>query len=99
MTVMCVYVSINEQMVDEFIKVTTANHLESVKEPGNFRFDLVQQVDDPTKFMIYEAFESEEAAAAHKKTPHYFAWRDAVKDMMSEPRYGVKYVLLKPDLK
>lgn len=99
MTVTCVFVNVKPEMVHEFIKVTTANHLASVKEPGNFRFDLVQQADNPTQFMIYEAYINEDAAAAHKNTTHYFQWREAVKDMMQEPRYGVKYVLLQPDLR
>ncbi|HLN19876.1 MAG TPA: antibiotic biosynthesis monooxygenase [Bacteroidales bacterium] len=99
MTVTCVYVHVKPEMIDEFIKVTSANHMESVKEPGNFRFDFVQQADDPSKFMIFEAYETDEAAAAHKSTPHYFVWRDAVKDMMHEPRYGVKYNIIQPKKK
>jgi autoinducer 2-degrading protein len=82
--------------VEKFIEATTANHFESVNEPGNIRFDLLQQPDDPSRFMIYEAYENEEAAAAHKNTSHYFEWRDAVKDMMEEPRKGVKYKIIQP---
>lgn len=96
MIVTCVYVHVKEEAVGEFIRATTANHLESVKEPGNLRFDLVQQADDPTRFMIYEAYESDEASAAHKNTPHYLAWREEVADMMAEARKGVKYNILEP---
>jgi autoinducer 2-degrading protein len=96
MTVTCVYVHVKPESIDEFIRITTANHLESVKEPGNLRFDLLQQPDDPAKFMIYEAYESEENAVAHKNTAHYLAWRDAAKEMMAEQRYGVKYRILQP---
>lgn len=99
MIVNCIFVNVKPHSVEDFIKVTTVNHLESVKEPGNFRFDLVQQADDPTHFMLYEAYKNEEAAADHKNTAHYLQWREAVKDMMQEPRYGVKYVLLQPELK
>ncbi|HPA87569.1 MAG TPA: antibiotic biosynthesis monooxygenase, partial [Bacteroidales bacterium] len=52
--------------------------------------------DDPSRFMIYEAYESEAAVAAHKETPHYLKWRDTVKDMMAEPRYGIKYYIIEP---
>ena len=96
MTVTCVYVHVKAGAVEEFIEATTANHSESVKEPGNIRFDLIQQPDDPSRFMIYEVYETEEAAAAHKNTNHYLVWRDAVKDMMEEPRKGVKYKIIQP---
>jgi (4S)-4-hydroxy-5-phosphonooxypentane-2,3-dione isomerase len=94
MTATCVHIHVKPESVEEFIRITTANHLESVKEPGNLRFDLLQQPDDPFRFMIYEVYELEEQAAAHKNTAHYLSWRDAVKDMMAEPRFGVKYNVL-----
>ncbi len=97
MIVTCVHIHIKPESLAEFIQASTENHLESVKEPGNIRFDFVQQVDDPCRFMLYEAYISEEAAAAHKNTPHYLRWRDRVQDMMVEPRKGVKYNILKPD--
>jgi len=96
MIVTCVYVHVKPEMVDEFIRATTENHLGSVQEPGNLRFDFLQQADDPCRFMIYEAYESDEAAAAHKNTPHYQKWRAAVENMMAEPRKGVKYNILQP---
>jgi autoinducer 2-degrading protein len=96
MIVTCVHVHVKPESVQEFIKASTANHLASVKEPGNLRFDFVQQADDPFRFMIYEAYESDEAAAQHKNTPHYFQWRDTVQTMMAEPRKGVKYNILQP---
>ena len=96
MTISCVYVHVKTEDVNEFIEATKANHFESVKEPGNLRFDLLQQSDVASRFMIYEAYESEEAAAAHKNTAHYLKWRNAVKDMMAEPRHGVKYNIIEP---
>jgi len=96
MIVTCVHVHVKPESVKEFIAASTANHLESVKEKGNLRFDFVQQADDPCRFMIYEAYESDDAAAAHKSTPHYLRWRDVVRDMMAEPRNGVKYIILQP---
>lgn len=99
MIVTCVHLNVKPDSVKSFIDVTVANHLESVKEPGNLRFDFIQQTDDPNRFMLYEAYESEEAAAAHKNTPHYIRWRDAVKDYMAEPRQGVRYNIIEPNPK
>jgi len=96
MLVNCVYIHVKSEVIRKFLDVTVANQRESVKEPGNLRFDLIQQADDPCRFMLYEAYESEDAAANHKITPHYLKWRDAVKDFMAEPRFGVKYKILEP---
>ena len=96
MIVTCVYVHVKPESVDDFIKASEANHLESVKESGNIRFDLIQQADDPSRFMFYEAYESEEAASAHKNTEHYLKWRDTVQEMMAEPRKGVRYNIIQP---
>ena len=97
MIVTCVYINVKSEEVDSFIDATVANHLESVREPGNLRFDLIQEVDDPCHFMIYEAYDSEAAAANHKTTAHYLRWRDLVKDSMVEPRRGVRYNIIEPN--
>lgn len=99
MIVTCVYVSVKSEAVNDFIAASFENHNSSVREPGNLRFDFVQQADDPTRFMLYEAYDSDEAAAAHKNTPHYLKWRDTVAGMMAEPRKGVKYNILQPSFK
>ncbi len=96
MIVTCVYVHVKPDVIQDFIAATTANHLESIKEPGNLRFDFIQQADDPSRFMIYEAYVSEEAAAAHKTTLHYMRWRDTVSDFMAEPRMGIRYNVIQP---
>lgn len=96
MIVTCVYVHVKPEAVEKFIQASTENHLESIKEPGNLRFDFSRQADDPYRFLIYEAYESEEAAVKHKNTSHYLKWRDTVQDMMAEPRKGVKYNILQP---
>ena len=96
MIVTCVYVTVKPEKTEAFIAASVENHTNSVKEPGNLRFDFIQQADDPARFMLYEAYESEEAAAAHKSTPHYLKWRDTVAGMMAEPRKGVKYKILQP---
>jgi autoinducer 2-degrading protein len=96
MIVTCVYIHVKHDVINRFVEITTANHLKSVEEPGNLSFDLIQKADDPDRFMLYEAYESEEAAAAHKNTEHYLKWRDLVSDMMAEPRAGVRYNIIQP---
>jgi (4S)-4-hydroxy-5-phosphonooxypentane-2,3-dione isomerase len=96
MIVTCVHVHVKPGNIQDFIDATTVNHRESVREPGNLRFDFIQQSDDPCRFMIYEAYVSEEASLAHKTTPHYLKWRDTVGEWMAEPRKGVKYNSIVP---
>lgn len=96
MVVTSVLVHLKTEHVDDFIRATIKNHENSIKEKGNMRFDILQSSDDPTRFMLYEAYDSAESAAAHKKTAHYNAWRDAVADWMAEPRKGIAYKAIKP---
>ncbi|MBN1443748.1 MAG: antibiotic biosynthesis monooxygenase [Planctomycetes bacterium] len=96
MIVTCVLVRVKPDRVDEFIQATIRNHEASIQEPGNLRFDVLQSTEDPTRFTLYEAYESQEAAAAHKQTPHYIQWRDAVADWMAEPRVGKPHGVIRP---
>jgi autoinducer 2-degrading protein len=96
MLVTFVYVHVKEEYVDDFIQISRVNHQHSIKEPGNLRFDVLQQADDPTRFVFYEAYESEAAAAAHKNTPHYLKWKETVAEWMAEPRQGVKHLIISP---
>jgi autoinducer 2-degrading protein len=89
MHVTLVHVRVKPTRLADFILATRENHQASVKEAGNRRFDVLQSPDDPTRFVFYEAYATAETAAAHKQTPHYLAWRDAVAEMMAEPRRGV----------
>lgn len=88
MHVTLVHVRVKPEAVDAFIAATLANHEASIEEAGNRRFDVLQAPDDPTRFILYEAYLSADDAAAHKATAHYLAWRDAVADLMAEPRRG-----------
>lgn len=81
----------------QFIMATKENHENSVKEPGNLRFDILQDAQDPNKFVLYEAYATEEAVAKHKETAHYLKWRDTVAPMMAKPREGIKHALLFPE--
>lgn len=89
MHVTLVHVRVRPEAIDAFIAATRTNHEASVREPGNRRFDILQTPDDPTRFVLYEAYAAAADAAAHKTTDHYLAWRDAVADMMAEPRQGM----------
>lgn len=77
--------------VDDFIAATKLNHEGSIQESGNLRFDVLRLDEDATRFILYEAYVSEEDAAAHKNTPHYLKWRETVADWMASPRQGVLY--------
>lgn len=91
MQVTIVYVHVKQEHIAEFIEATRKNHEASVQEPGNLRFDVIQSIDEQTRFVLYEAYDSEEAVVAHKQTVHYQVWRDTVADWMAEPRRGVSY--------
>jgi autoinducer 2-degrading protein len=97
MLVVHVHVHVKPEYVEPFKQATIANARESVKEPGIARFDCVQQQDDPTRFVLVEAYRTSEAPAAHKETRHYQTWRDAVAPMMAEPRASVKFRNLFPE--
>ena len=96
MHVTLVHVHVKQDRLADFIEACRANHVGSVEEPGNRRFDVLQDAAEPTRFILYEAYADGDAAAAHKQTPHYLAWRDAVAEMMAEPRKGVPYTGLFP---
>ena len=96
MIVTCVYIHVLPEKINAFIEATIENQKESVKEPGNLRFDFIQQEEHPDRFMLYEAFESEAAVLNHKKTAHYLKWRDYVQDFMAEQRYGIKHKVIAP---
>ena len=97
MLVVHVHVHVKPEFVEPFKQATLANARESIKEPGIARFDFAQRQDDPTRFVLTEAYRSAEAPAAHKETPHYLVWRDAVAPMMAEPRAAVKFGTVFPE--
>ena len=97
MLIVHVHVHVKRECVEAFKEVTLANARESVKESGIARFDVTQQQDDPTRFVLVEAYRTPQAPAAHKETRHYQVWRDAVAPMMAEPRASVKFGNLFPD--
>ncbi|WP_127587404.1 antibiotic biosynthesis monooxygenase [Paenibacillus koleovorans] len=96
MIVTIVKVYVKPQHVEDFIAATVENHQGSVQEPGNLRFDILQHRDEECIFSLYEAYESEEAAARHKETAHYLRWRDAVAPWMAKPREGTPHRIIAP---
>lgn len=98
MIVTVVHVKVRPERVEEFIRATIENHRESVKEPGNLRFDVLRNDAEPNRFLLYEAYENEEKAAAHKLTAHYLKWRETVESWMASPREGIRHTAIVPDL-
>ncbi len=91
MLVVHIQVHVKPECVEAFKAATLANARASLQEPGIARFDVVQQQDDPTRFVFVEVYRDANAAAAHKETKHYPIWRDTVAPMMAEPRQSVKF--------
>jgi (4S)-4-hydroxy-5-phosphonooxypentane-2,3-dione isomerase len=91
MLIVHVFVHVKPESVEAFRAATLENARNSVREPGVVRFDVVQQDDDPNRFLLMEIYRTPEDPARHKETAHYAAWRDAVESMMAEPRRSVKY--------
>lgn len=91
MFIVHVFVRLKPGTEDAFKSATVENARNSVTEPGIARFDVMQQQDDPTRFVLVEVYRTEADAGRHKETDHYRKWRDGVADMMAEPRSSVKY--------
>jgi quinol monooxygenase YgiN len=96
MLIVHVSVFVKPHFVDAFKAATVENARQSVQEPGIARFDVVQQSDDPTRFVLVEVYRSSDAAAAHKETKHYQVWRDTVAEMMAQPRSSTKFANVFP---
>jgi (4S)-4-hydroxy-5-phosphonooxypentane-2,3-dione isomerase len=86
-----VHVHVRPEHIESFKNATLANARASVREPGIARFDVLQQADDPARFVLVEIYRTPDAPAAHKETAHYATWRDTVAPMMAEPRTSVKF--------
>jgi (4S)-4-hydroxy-5-phosphonooxypentane-2,3-dione isomerase len=96
MLIVHVHMKVKPDFIEDFRNATVANARASREEPGIARFDVLQQSDDPRRFVLVEAYRTADAPAAHKETAHYKTWRDTVADMMAEPRQSVKFTNLDP---
>ena len=92
-----VHVHVRPECVNGFTVASVANARESVQEPGMARFDVIQNNDDPTRFVLVEVYRTAEDPARHKETAQYMTWRDTVADMMAEPRSAVKFENIFPE--
>ena len=98
MIIVLVYIHVKSEFIDEFRKATIENAFNSIKESGISRFDLIQQQDDVSRFVLIEGYQDHEATLRHKESQHYQLWRDQVAEMMAEPRYSIKYLSVFPEV-
>jgi len=96
MQIVHVHVNVKPEYIEAFKQATIENASNSVQEEGIARFDVIQQLDDPAKFILIEVYRTAAAPAAHKETAHYARWRDTVAAMMAEPRQGIHYANIFP---
>ena len=91
MLIVHVHVRVKPESVEAFREASIENARNSVKEPGIARFDVIQNATDPTRFVLAEVYRRADSRAEHRATAHYAKWRDAVAEMMAEPRSGIEY--------
>lgn len=91
MYVVCVTIFVRGESLQQFIDATFDDASNTRKEPGNLRFDVVQAEEEPTRFMLYEAYKSKDDFVKHQQTAHYLKWKTAVADWMAQPRQGVRH--------
>ena len=96
MYIVHVFVTVKPDVIDDFTTASLANAKASILEAGIARFDVVQQMDDPTRFVLVEVYRTADGPAKHKETDHYRRWRDTVEPMMAAPRTSLKYVNVWP---
>jgi autoinducer 2-degrading protein len=97
MFVVLVYAHVKDDAIDAFREASIENATASRQEPGVVRFDVIQQADDHTQFLLIEIYRTEDDPAQHKKSSHYLRWRDIVAPLMAEPRRAVRYAIISPD--
>lgn len=97
MLVVQVHIHVKDEYLEAFKAATVENAKQSVLEPGIARFDVIQQQDEPTRFILVEVYKNLDAPALHKKTAHYAKWRDTAINMIAEPRYSIKYSNVFPE--
>lgn len=97
MYIVLVHIHAKTELCEQFKNATLENARNSIQEPGIIHFDVIQQIDDPTRFTLIEVYRTPDDQQKHRETRHYQIWKDTVGDMMSEPRQGVKYMSLFPN--
>ena len=97
MFIVHVHVNVKAEYIEAFKEASVENARNSVQEPGVARFDVIQQLDEPNRFILVEVYRTTDDPAKHKETTHYAKWRDTVAEMMAEPRQAVKFSNIFPD--
>ena len=97
MLIVHVFANVKPEHIEAFKAATLENARHSIKEPGIARFDVIQQQDDPARFVLVEVYRTADDPAEHKKTAHYQKWRDTVADMIAGPRSNIKYINVFPE--
>ncbi|HVN71161.1 MAG TPA: antibiotic biosynthesis monooxygenase [Desulfomonilia bacterium] len=97
MVIVHVFIHVKQDKIESFRNASSENARNSVLEPGIARFDVIQQKDDPARFVLVEVYRSETATSEHKQTSHYKKWKDTIEAMMAEPRYSIRYTNIFPD--
>ena len=97
MFIVHVFVHVKSDRIEDFKSASIENARNSLEEPGIARFDVIQQLDDPSRFVLVEVYRTENDPARHKETPHYQIWRDSVEEMMLVPRKSIKYQNIFPN--
>ncbi|MGV8125522.1 MAG: putative quinol monooxygenase [Candidatus Xenobiia bacterium LiM19] len=97
MLIVLVHVHVKPEYVDAFKEISVENARNSVKEPGIARFDVIEQKDDPARFVLVEVYRTADDPAKHKETAHYKVWKEKAEVMMAEPRVSYKYYNIFPD--
>jgi autoinducer 2-degrading protein len=97
MHVLMVHIHVKPEFIEPFKEASLANARGSIQESGVLRFDVLQQVDDPTRFSLYEVYRAPEDHAKHRETAHYLTWKDTVTEMMADARQGIRFTNLFPD--
>lgn len=91
MFVTCIHIQVKPEQREAFLAIALENARHTVQEPGNLRFDVLQEAEDPHRFLLYEVYRDEEALKTHKTTAHYARWAEAVPPCLAEPRSAVRY--------
>ena len=96
MLVVHVHVHVTPDAVEAFLAESRRNAEASLQESGVRRFDVLQDESDPAHVVLSEVYVDQAAADAHKQTPHYARWRDAVAGMMAQPRSSTCFTAVFP---
>ena len=97
MHIVHILIHVKNDKIEEFKNASLENAKNSLKEPGIARFDLIQQKDDPTRFLLLEVYRTPKDVVRHKETAHYKRWQETVEPWMQEARTRIIYQNIFPD--